>query len=559
MKKVLALSLICFMALGAKLALADTRTDALGLTAGQQVDDLDSIWLFPQDASSFGNVVDFRMGNPNGNHSYDWGGIIHQDFSDLGYFGVYYNRPFDTNDGNGIQPNTPLANRAGILNGASSWANMMNPNNSAFFGPGGNGPNTQSNYPYYPAGGGFPYSINNTLGAEVNWRFNANLNETTVADPSNLFDLFWSKDFSDVVLGVHINYAGQTGNDNQGDGDGNNTYTQGTPTLNGSPIDKFTADSSVIGLDLGATLKNIGTNMSLALGLGYSLGSVNYSETGSSNYLTAGTQTVGYNETIKDNNISELRLNALLKDKVSDTMNARIYGNARLDSLGLKDMAQYDSDGDGTFTDVARETYNGSNTYTDTNINLGLACDHSVADGKAKVIAGAGVIFDSRKWSYTAMTNLAGSATTDQVRWGSGSSYNEDTWAVPFNVAIEAPIFGWLTGRVGATSYLYNVVGAKDIYLRLVNAAGTAYQDTATANNTVVLPQNLNLSYGASAKFDNLTMDLQLSPSALLNFAQGFAPGQGLLYGNTNNAAQAGSSPSQLFATIVQMDMRYAF
>jgi hypothetical protein len=469
---------------------------------------------------------------------------------------VYYNRPFDTNDGGGIQPNTPIANQFGILNGRTNWATMMDPNTSALFGPGGTGPNTQSNYPYYPI---TPYSINNTLGAEPNWQFGNNLNRTTVADPSNLFDLFWAKDFGDVALGAHLNYAGQTGHDNQGDGDGNNTYVQGTPTLNGMPSDKFTADSSVIGLDLGLTLKNIGTNMNLALGLGYSLGSVNYSETGTSNYLTAGTQTIGYNETIKDNNISELRLNALLKDKMSDTMNSRIYGNVRLDSLGLKDNAQYDSDGDGTFTDVARETYAGSNSYTDTNVNVGIACDHSVADGKAKVIAGVGFILDSRKWTYTAMTNLAGTATTDQVRWGSGSSYTEDAIGVPFNVAIEAPIFGWLTGRIGANTYLFNTLAAKDIYLRLVNAAGTAYQDTATANNTVDIPQLLNLSYGASAKFDNLTMDLQLSPAALLAYAQGFAPGQGLLYGNSVNGAQTGSSPSQLFGTILQMDMRYAF
>jgi hypothetical protein len=291
---------------------------------------------------------------------------------------------------------------------------------------------------------------------------------------------------------------------------------------------------------------------------------IDYSDVETQNYLTAGTQTVWYNDSIKDNNISELRVNALLKNKMNDTTTARVYGNARIDNLGVKNNAQYDNDGDGTFTNVARETYVGTNVYTDNNFNLGLACEHAVADGKAKVIVGLEAILDSRKWTYTALTNLAGSATADQVRWGSGSSYTEDALLVPFNVAIEAPIFDWLTGRLGAGSVLYNTDTAKDIYLRNVNGAGTAYQDSVAATNSVNWPQSIWLTYGLSAKANNLTVDLQINPGSLLNFAQNFAPGQGLLYGNSNftgnNPTQNGNaSTAQLFQTIMQTDVRYAF
>ena len=81
------------MALGAKLAMADTRTDSLGLIAGDQIDDLDSIWLFPQDAANFGNVADFRIGALGADSS--WGGVIDKVWDDIGYFAVYTGRPFN--------------------------------------------------------------------------------------------------------------------------------------------------------------------------------------------------------------------------------------------------------------------------------------------------------------------------------------------------------------------------------------------------------------------------------------------------------------------------------
>jgi len=560
MKKVIVLLLVCFMALGAPLAMADTRTDALGLTAGQQVDDLDSIWLFPQDAGNFGNVVDLRLNNPSydygsGGDYGDWAGIIHKDWDEVGYLGVYFNRPF--NQTNGISPNTQWANQQGILNGWNTWSNAVNPNNSSWMGAGLNNPNGNE-FPYWPSTAYNSLRMND----EVNWQFGWGMSEYDIVDPENSVDLFWARDFSDVALGVHLNYASQQGNDGANAGDGAGSYVQGTATLNNTTNSAFKAETSVIGVDLGATLKNLGSDMTLALGLGYSLGTMNYSEKYDQNSIAVGTQTPWYESSIKDNNISEIRVNALLKNKINDSTTGRIYANARLDNLGAVNNTSADDSGDGTYGDTAREVYTGTVAYTDTNINVGLACDHSVDDGKAKVIAGLGVIMDSRKWTYTALTNLAGSTTPNQVRWGSGSSYTEEAWVVPFNIAIEAPIFDWLTSRLGAQTALFNTVSAKDIYLRNANAGGTAYMDTVTLSNAVNVPQSLNLSYGVSAKFNNLTLDLQLDPDALLEAAQNLEPGSGVLYGSTNESNSSKSNVSgigNMFSTIIQVDARYAF
>lgn len=548
MKKALVLSLICFMALGARLAMADTRTDALGLTAGNQVDDLDSIWLFPQDAGNYGNVVDLRLGNPNGAHI-DWGGILHKDFDEIGFIGIYVNRPF--NQSNGIAPNTNFVTQNGILNGTLTWANALNPGNISYWGTATGDSDNQvtATYNY----------INSTF---INGPTFAN--NVGMADPNNKADLFWSKDFSDVTLGAHLNYANQTGNDpTQGGatGDGTGSYVQGTPTLNGQINSKYNSDSSVLGLDLGATLKNLGSNMSLALGLGYSLGSLNLLADYTQNYMSTGTQTSYLNDSLKDNNISELRVNALLKNKMNDTTMGRIYLNAHLDNLGVKLLNQQDTSGDGTFGDAANEIVASSSTFTDTLVNLGVACDHTVADGKALVVAGIGIIYDGMKWTQTRVSNTAGSTSPDQVANGSGSTYTEDWLVVPFNVAIEAPIFDWLTSRIGFSKNLYNNINDKVVQPQVLNGAGTAFTDTATANNSFDQDSNINLTYGASAKMGNFTLDMQVNPNTLLTYARGFAPGQGVLYGNTGNTAQAvgASSTSGLFATIIQADLRYAF
>jgi len=534
MKKVLALLVACFMVLGARLAMADTRTDSLGLTAGQQIDDLDSIWLFPQDAANYGNVADFRVGGLTADDS--WGGIIHKDWDDVGYIGIYTNRPFNQN--NGVTPNVNPANQNGILNGFTDWAQMVNPASSSYWG---------SNYLYDPdqnIGGHYAYYPFGEVALNYyqNFENGAGLNIIKIADPQNLADIFWAKDFSDVTLGAHFNYAAQRGGNSDGAnyGSGTASFNPATPAGGDNTASVFNLDSQVLGLDLGLTSKSLG----LALGLGYSIGSVNYKE--SYTYMfNATTSENWYSDSLKDSNISELRVNALLKNKINDTTTGRIYANARLDNLGFSQSSDYDQNGDDSLTD-AGDIYTSKSAYTDTNVNLGIACDHNVADGKAHVIAGLGIIYDGRKWTQSAFTNLNGSTTANQILAGSGSSYSEDWWVVPANVAVEAPLFSWLKARVGASHDLYSNITGKVIQLTNVNTAGTAFQDTTTVINNWNLATLVDMSYGLSAEFQNFTLDLQVNPNTLQQYLTTFQPGAGIF-----TAGVPG-----LFT---QADIRYAF
>jgi hypothetical protein len=561
MKKVLLMLLCGVMVLAAKFATADPRTDALGLTAGDQVDDLDSIWMFPQDAANYNNVVDLRLGNPNGNVGNDWGGVIEKDADDIGYIGVYTNRPFDESDG--IAPNVNAASLHGGFNGGTNWSEAISPVASSYYG--GYFLNSAGSFvsTHYTV---FPYEEQAYLNAYTNFYFGADLPAAKVADPQNLADIFWAKDFTDVTLGVHLNYAAQRDGATEDFGDGpylsgSATISQGTPVLGEEIQENANFDSSALGIDIGATLKNIGTNMSLGLGVGYSLGSVNYRFVGNTNDVTATSFTNAVSNTVSDDGINELRVNALLKDKLTDSDTARVYLNGRLDSVGFKDNEMLDTTGTGAFTNEG-DVYNGTNIYTDTYLNLGLAFDHNVEQGKAHVIAGVGIIYDGRSWKETAYNNALGSTTANQIIEGSGTTYNEDWWVVPFNVAVEAPIFDWLTGRVGAQGDLYSNITAHVVYPYDANAANTAFTDTNTVIDDFAVNEPILLSYGATAKFNNFSMDLQLSPGALLNAISTLAPGAGLTYQNNSTTTPSTTGPSianQIFSTFVQADMRYAF
>jgi len=533
MKKVLALLLGCFMVLGVTVARADVRTDSLGLSAGQQVDDIDSIWLFPQDAARNGNVVDFRLGATNGSAYDNWGGIIHKDWDDVGYIGIYTNRPFDQS--NGITPNTPLANQNGILDGAYDWRALVSPFQSATF--------YNSNHFWSNAYAGDDFG---TVQAHYEFQL-VSLGGQEILTPENKMDLFWAKESGDTTFGVHINYASNDGNTNDGeDGSATGTYTQGTGTPgNGTGLSVNQNDTStVLGLDLGLGLKNLGVFDALDLGLGYSLGTVAYTHTDS--VEVDGAAEAKDTGSVKDNNISSLRLNVLAKSKINDNATGRIYANARLDNLGLTESFVGDNNNDQSFTDEG-DVISGSNTYSDTNINVGIACDHKVADGKAHVIAGVEFIYDDRNWKETMLENLGGSATADQVQPGSGSTEEESMVVVPLNIAVEAPIFDWLKARVGASHYLYqNVMGKVTQLNGPTNAAGTAFTNTTTVTENQDLASNLDMSYGVSAQFQNFTLDLQVSQDAFESYLSTFQPGAGIFI----------NPVSDLFT---QADLRYAF
>jgi len=508
----------------------------LGLSAGQQVDDLDSIWLFPQDAARNGNVVDFRLGFVGGgnNAADNWGGIIHKDWDELGYLGIYTNRPFDQN--NGPAPNVPAANQNGILNGAWNWATIVSP---YYASPIYNQNHTPSH--------AYASDTFNTITSHYALA-RTTLGGERVQTPENKLDLFWAKESGDTTFGAHVNYAANTGwvNANQ-NGNDTGSFTQGVGTPGAqTPLSVAqNGNTSVIGVDLGLGMKNLGGLDSLDLGLGYSLGSVNYSYTDTVENNAANGTYVHTNGSVKDNNVSEIRVNGLAKAKINDNAGMRIYANARLGNYGVNGSVVQDGNNNGVLTD-AGEVATGSNTYTDTNVNLGIACDHKVADGKAHVIAGVELLYDDQLWKQSSLQNLGGSSTADQVQAGSGSTLEATWWVVPVNIAVEAPLFDWLKARVGASHPLFQSIQGKVVQLTTPNAGGTAFTNTTTSTQTQDLSSNVDMSYGVSAQFQNFTLDLQVSQGVFENYLGTFQPGAGIFYGGVANM-------------FTQADLRYAF
>ena len=504
------------MALGATKAMADSRTNSLGLTAGQQIDDLDGIWMYPQDAARFGNVADFRMASLGS--SDNWFGVIHKDWDDIGYLGIYTNRPFNQSFG---WNEGPSANQNGILDGWNTWDQALSPFYSAYDG-------TRAGDPYGHVDAHYDH---NNLHIQIPAPFN----NIRVQDPENKLDLFWAKDFTDATFGVHFNYAAQDGNNggpNNGVGYGstNGVFSPAATAGTGTNISQTgNMYSGVLGLDLGLGLKNVGVIDSLDLAAGYSLGMVDYKEVNNrENPAQNGTNT-WYNNAIKDDNISEIRANVLAKLKVNDTTTSRIFANAKLGSLGLKQTFLTDTNNDGNNTD-AGETTNLKNSYSDTNINLGFACDHNVADGKAHVIASVSAIYDGRAWKQSGADNLAGSATADQLFTGSGSLQNEDWWVVPVNVAVEAPLFPWLKARIGASHNLFQQITTKVVQKTNINAGGTAFQDTTTASQSMDWPNGVNMTMGVGATFENFSLDMEMNEQQFENYLTTFQPGAGIFY-----------------------------
>lgn len=520
------------MVMGVRSAFADARTDSLGLTAGQQIDDLDSIWLYPQDAANFGNVVDSRLGDGIENDliTHPWVGIISQEWSDVGYIGVYTKRPFDMS--NTIAPSENIANTYGILNGSFGVA----------------GANNGWMLALNPTAAGVPYKvIATTIGSAT---YNAvGLPFVALADPENKLDAFWAKSFGDSTFGVHVNYASQSTTINSTTGFVNppaaGTATSGD-TNNGT---------GVLGLDLGLSMKNSGLFDNLEASVGYSMGSLNHTnQVDQENNGQNGSVDV-LNQVEKDNGISEIRLNGLGVSKISDTTNGRLYLNVRLDNLGIT-STQTETDLNGAQVNTAGTETTQSNTYTDTNVNLGYALNHKLMDGKAMVVSSLTAIFDDRKWTYSASANAAGSTSDTQLAANSGETEEETSLVIPLNIAVETPLFDWLKGRVGFTKNLLQSVSDKITQPTNLNGAGTQYQTSNVGQETVDAAADVNPFVGVGGSFGNFTLDAQLNIGNLLFAFNNLSPGAGIMYNDNNNDFTTGS---QLFGPIAQMDMRYAF
>src|SRR5271155_3736405 len=104
-KWVLRVALAGALSLGvATVAKADSRLDGMGADV-RQVDDVDGIWLYPNQILQYKNTVDFRLNptglgstvagelvNGNGIGTNEWGGVIHDLGDDFGTIATYVNR-----------------------------------------------------------------------------------------------------------------------------------------------------------------------------------------------------------------------------------------------------------------------------------------------------------------------------------------------------------------------------------------------------------------------------------------------------------------------------------
>ncbi len=103
-KKSLLLLSVLFIAFGITIqSQASSRLDSLSLDV-RQVDDIDLIWLYPNQIMQYKNTADFRLNNVGsigfgntsgfGNGVNEWGGVIAEESALGGVVGVYVNRPY---------------------------------------------------------------------------------------------------------------------------------------------------------------------------------------------------------------------------------------------------------------------------------------------------------------------------------------------------------------------------------------------------------------------------------------------------------------------------------
>ena len=152
MKKLLLLMLSFFMALGAGLANASSRSDAMSADINV-VEDYDLIFTYPNKVIDYKNTVDFRMQNPGAGTANDWAGILDGKFEKIGVIGVYMSRYTM------VAPNSyQVAVNSNAIGGIF---------------------------------GGLP----------------------TILTPKPVVDLFWGKTFDKLNIGVQLSYADNKDND----------------------------------------------------------------------------------------------------------------------------------------------------------------------------------------------------------------------------------------------------------------------------------------------------------------------------------------------------------
>lgn len=478
MKKALLLLLVAFMAIAPMAATASVRTEGMGIQA-QQSDDLDLIWLFPQKIDEY-SVVDYRLSYLGSDD--EWGGIIHKD-QYLGSWGLYLGRPFNGSDSftYGAYPYVD-AHAFGITDGLMSWDDQLS-------------------------------------------MFGASLN-TTINDPKNKFDIFKTFKAGNGVLGLHLNYAdtrqSEKYTNTQGDANG---FTPGE-TVDGEAHQ----NNSVIGVDLGYGLSDVGPFNALDLALGYSTGSVDYMTTANVWNAADTASYIPSTETMEGDGISEIRINLRAKKEADENTNMMINLGVKMDKLAVIDTTK-NMGGNEVLGDAAGEVYKWASERKGTLIELGVNCDHKVNNGMGRVVAGLTFLTGSTTWTWSQMTSLANSTTADQITNGAGDTEVKLATMVVFgNVGVEANLLKWLQFRAGMSKDLLGSVkfSGTDPNTLVTNAYQNKEETEMTFQSTGDYP--VLMTFGLGLNFKNWNVDLLVTKSAIEDLLSAGNLGGGLLY-----------------------------
>jgi hypothetical protein len=467
----------------------------------QQVDDLDLIWMFPQKIDEY-SLVDYRMEDLTDDD--EWGGVIHKD-PYIGNWGLYVGRPF--ND----QSTYPYSYEhayiytmyGSIVDGVGTWATRLN--------------------------------AMGTVGALGKPWWSALDN-----DPENKLDLFKSFAVGNGVLGLRLNYASQKE-------DGEFSYSENvtsTPVDYSGVYEEGVQKSSVIGINVGYGMKDLGPFNAMDLGLAYYMGSLTEEDL-DYDLNTAGTAyVIEEEETLEGDGISEIAFNARAVKEASENTNLVTNLGFRTSKLAVQ-YTRNEYNADGSLVTGAGEIEVSTAEHTNSLIGLGLACNHKVNGGTGLVVGGLNFQYAKGSWTSEDRVNAAASSVVDRIDTGYNDGYEVDmtymgVWA---NIGVEANLKSWLQVRAGFSRELMASAKREDTGGWNVNAGGTAYQDTWADEESEDSIEDTVVTFGVGVTHKNWNVDLLVAKSGVEDFLRDADFGEGLLYSGT---ALSGIAKAQL-------------
>jgi|GEM_PF-6767377 len=498
MKRILALLVVGFMVLGAKLAMADVRADALNVDP-QYIDDVDLIWLYPNLVTQYKNMFDVRTNYLNSNTT--WGGFIDGEHTGLGTVAAYAFRPY------GYQ-------------GQLGWNN----NEPGWFGTG--------------------FGWNGSWNNAGRWTAAPGTGHINVTNPENKLDLIWGDSMDKGNIGIHINYA-----DAQPNGGDPNGITQNRNIANSAAnSNQVTAsdDARVLGVNVGLGLTDLGPFAAGNVHAGFSLGSLSYDDKGTN----TGANTPVNEQSVKDNGIYSAMIGAIMKNNLDENSDVRAFADVYLDQNNQTEAFTHDATGNGLHNEAGDTDAEFTSKYNDIIADLGLGCNHKVLDGKATVGTGVGLWWANSDQKLGGTTQNGTATTTTYVPQNAGpSAFDEQTrddmdWN--WNAHVEAQVASWLTLRSGLTRPIIwrtTTVTTVNTYDPSGNGAVVSSVKTTNTRDAWFGGNFGTYSLGFGINWENWQLDADAQVGDVYQSIGNVSPGNGLLFDNGigNNNGNTGT------------------